>query len=114
MLRSCIDCLKYKIPTVECDETIPSSLIKFHIYIVFTICYKHSTIGPDNFLCHVCSESISVVKKKNHAKLSKRRMITLKELPIVIFMKEYYISALQKNCIIYSMYVNFLKIFVVR
>ena len=64
MLRSCIDCPKYNIPTVEYGETIHSPIIKFHIYEIFTIFSKHGTIGSGNFLCHVYSESVSVVTQK--------------------------------------------------
>ena len=35
---------KYKIPTVESDETINSPILKFQMYEVFTIYYKHGTI----------------------------------------------------------------------
>ena len=55
-MRTCIDCPKYKIPTVECDETIYSPVIKFHIYEVFTICSKNGTIRSSNLHCNIYSE----------------------------------------------------------
>ena len=72
MLRSCIECSKYKIPTVECDETIHLQIIKFHIYEVFTICSKHGTIETGNLICHIYSESISVVKEKIFEAIKKK------------------------------------------
>ena len=72
MLRSCKDCPKYNILTVECDETIHAPIIKFHIYEVFTICSKYGTIRPGHFLCHVCSNSVSVVNKKNCEAINKK------------------------------------------
>ena len=57
VLRTCIDCPKYKIPTVESDETIDSPIIKFHIYEIFTICSKYGTNGSGN-VCDVCSKSV--------------------------------------------------------
>ena len=64
MLRSCIDCPKYDIPTVESDETIDSPIIKFHIYEIFTICSKHGIIWSGN-VCDVCSKSVYVGKVNN-------------------------------------------------
>ena len=54
VLRTCIDCPKYKIPTVEANETFESPIIKFHIYEVFIIYSKHGTIGSGN-VCELCS-----------------------------------------------------------
>ena len=65
MSRSCNDCLKYKILTVEYDESTHSPKMKFHTYAVFTIFSKHRTIGPGNLLCHVYFNSVYVVKQKN-------------------------------------------------
>ena len=48
LLRTCIDCPIYKVPTVESDEAIDSPIIKFHIYEVFTIYSKHGTIGSSD------------------------------------------------------------------
>ena len=50
VLRSCKDCTKYKKYTVEYDETIYSSIIKFHIYEVFTIFPKYGAVEPGNLL----------------------------------------------------------------
>ena len=68
-------------------------MIKFHIYEVFTICSKHGTIGSGN-MCGVCSKSVYV--GRNPIKLSRRKILTLKELYIGRFMKLYYLSALEK------------------
>ena len=94
VLKSCKYCPKYKIPTVEWDETIHSPIIKFHMYEVFTIYSKHGTIGHVKFICHVYSNfySVSVVKKTT--KLSRRKTLTLKNLSIGQFTKEYYIPVL--------------------
>ena len=94
-MRSCIDCLKYEIPTVESDETIDSPIIKFHIYEVFTICSKHGIIGSGN-VCDVYSQSISVGKLNKPEKISRRKIITVKELYIGKLMKLYYLPALKK------------------
>ena len=58
MLRSCNDCAKYKIPSVESDASNHSLRINFHIYEVFTICSKHGVIGSSNLLCNICSNSV--------------------------------------------------------
>ena len=50
VLRSCNDCAKYKIPSVESDASNHSLRINFHIYEVFTICSKHGVIGSGNLL----------------------------------------------------------------
>ena len=60
MLRSCKDCPKYKISTVESNETIHSPIIKFHIYEVITIYSKHDIISPCNLLCHVYSNYVTI------------------------------------------------------
>ena len=65
MLRSCNNCPKYKVPTIESDESIHLPKIKFHIYKVFTIYSKYGVVGPENFLCGVCSNSIHLEKQKN-------------------------------------------------
>ena len=75
VLRTCIDCPKYKIPTVESNETFDSPIIKFHIYEVFTICSKHDTIGSGN-VCDLCSQSVHIGKKP--VKLSRRNILTLR------------------------------------
>ena len=75
VLRTCINCPKYKIPIVESDETFDSPIIKFHIYEVFTICSKHDTIGSGD-VCDLCSQSVHVGKKP--VKLSRRKILTLK------------------------------------
>ena len=71
VLRTCIDCPKYKISTVESNETFESPIIKFHIYEVFIICSKHGTIGSGN-VCELCfsvsscwKETCHVIKKKD-------------------------------------------------
>ena len=61
VLRTFIGCPKYKIPTVESNETFDSPIIKFHIYEVFTICSKHGTIESGN-VCDLCSQSAHVGK----------------------------------------------------
>ena len=87
-------------------------MIKFHIFEVFTVCSKHGKIGSGN-VCDVYSKSIYVGKEP--VKLLRRKLLTLKELSIGIFMKLYYLPALEKYlCIIYSMYMFFLNISVVR
>ena len=58
MLNRCNDYPKHKIPTIESDESIHLLKIKFHIYEVFTILFKHGTIEPGNFLSHVYSYSV--------------------------------------------------------
>ena len=68
-------------------------MIKFHIYEVFTICSKHGAIGSGN-VCDVCSKSVYVGKKP--VKLSRRKILNLKELSIGRFMKLYYLPALEK------------------
>ena len=77
----CIDCPKHKTPTVESDETFDSPIIKFHIYEGFTICSKHGTIKSGN-VCDVCSQSVYVGKVNKPVKLSRRKILTLKELSI--------------------------------
>ena len=90
-----MECPKYKIPTVESDETIDSPMIKFHIYEVFTICSKHGIIGSGN-VCDVCFKSVYIGKVNKPVKLSRRNILTLKELSIGRFMKLYYLPALEK------------------
>ena len=59
VLRTCIDFPKYKIPTLELNETIDSLIIKFYIYDVFTICSQYRTIGSVN-VRDVCFQSVFV------------------------------------------------------
>ena len=75
VLRTCIDCPKYKIPTVESNDNYDSPIIKFHIYETFNICSKHGTIRSGN-ICDLCSQSVYVGKKP--VKLSRRKILTLK------------------------------------
>ena len=70
-------------------------MIKFHIYEVFTIYSKYGTIGSGN-MCDVCSKSVYVGKVNKPAKLSRRKILTLKELSIGRFMKLYYLPTLGK------------------
>ena len=107
VLRSCKDCPKYNIHTVECEETIHLPITSFHICEVSTICSKHDIIGPSNLLCHVCFNSVSIVKQKKTAKLSRRKILTLKELYIGEIMKEYYIPALEN----YLYHIFYLHVF---
>ena len=72
MSRSCNDCLKYKILTVEYDESTHSPKMKFHTYEVFTIFSKHRTIGPGNLLCHVYSKSILCYNQNNCESIKKK------------------------------------------
>ena len=60
---------------------------------MFIICSKHGTIGSGN-VCELCSQSVHVGKKP--VKLSRRKILTLKELSIGSFMKMYYLPALEK------------------
>ena len=96
VLRICIHCPKYKIPTVESDETINSPIIKFHIYEVITICSKHDTIGSGN-VCDLYSKSVYVGEVNKPVKVWRRQIITLKELSIGRFMKLYYLPVLEKH-----------------
>ena len=96
-----------KISTVESDETIDFPTIKLHIYEVFTICSKHGTIGSGN-VCDVYSKSIYVSKVNKHVNLSRRKILTLKELSIWRFMKLYYLPALEKY-LYHIFYVNVLS-----
>ena len=93
VLRTCIDCPKYKIPTVESNENYDSPIIKFHIYETFNICSKHGTIKSGN-VCDLCSKTVHVGKKP--VKISRRKILTLKELSIGSFMKLHYLPALEK------------------
>ena len=95
VLRTCIDCPKYKVPTVELEVSIDSLIIKFHIYEVFTICSKHGTIGCSN-VYDVRSKSVYVGNVNKPVKLSRRKILTLKELSIGRFIKLYYLPALEK------------------
>ena len=72
MLRSCNDCSKYKIPIVEYDESIFSPKIKFHTYTFFTIYSKYGTILSGNFICQVCSNSVSIIKQKTCETIKKK------------------------------------------
>ena len=105
VLRTCIDCPKYKVSIVESDETLDSPIIKFHIYEVFTICSKHGIIGSGN-VCDLCSQSVHVGKKP--VKLSRRKFLTLKELSIGSYIKMYYLPALEKY-LYHIFYVQFLS-----
>ena len=60
---------------------------------MFTICSRHDTIGSDN-VCDLCSQSLHVGKKP--VKLSRRKILILKELSIGSFIKMYYLPALDK------------------
>ena len=55
-------------------------------------CSKHGTIGSSN-VCDICSQSVHVGKKP--VKLSRRKILTLKELSIGSFIKMYYLPALE-------------------
>ena len=70
-------------------------MIKFHVYEVFTIYSKHGTIVSGN-VCDVCSQSVYVGKVNKPVKLSRRKILTLKELSIGKFMKLYYLPTLEK------------------
>ena len=74
MSRCCNDCPKFKISSVESDESIHSLKINFHIYEVFRTCSKHGVVGPGNFLSGICSNSVYDVKKT--VKIA-RNMLTL-------------------------------------
>ena len=67
-------------------------MIKFHLYEVFTIYSKHGVIGSGN-VCDLCSQSVHIGKKL--VKLSRREILTLKELSIGSFIKMYYLPALE-------------------
>ena len=77
MLRTCIDCPKYKIPTVESNGNYDSPIIKFHIYETFNICSKHGTITSGN-VCDLCSKTVHVGKKP--VKIARRKILTLKKI----------------------------------
>ena len=59
---------------------------------MFTICSEHGTIVSSN-VCDLCSQAIHVGKKP--VKLSRRNVLTLKELSIGSFIKMYYLPALE-------------------
>ena len=107
VLRTYIDCPKYKIPTVELNETIDSPIIKFSIYEVLSICSKIVTIGSGN-VCDVFSQSVDVGRLNKPVKLSRKRILTLKEFSIGIFMKLYYLLVLE-NYLYHIFYVHVLS-----
>ena len=59
----------------------------------FGMVKKHVTLGSGN-VCDLCFQSVHVGNKP--VKLSKRKLLTLKELSIGSFIKLYYLTALEK------------------
>jgi hypothetical protein len=93
VLRRCMFCPKFPVNPIESASNDDAPLIRFHQYLPVTRCSMHGLLLLNSKSCPQC-QTLPVNSKLG--KVRTRKKLSLVELPIGLFIVDYYLPGLEK------------------